>query len=59
MKKVIKRLSELPEEQRLKIMSILNRNRVKPLSEKKITKKNFTSVISKTDYQNWINKQLN
>ena len=64
MNKKIKRLSELPEEQRLKIMSILNRNRYKAPTQttaKKRTqvKKKFTSVIGKNDYQNWLLKQLN
>jgi hypothetical protein len=63
MNKKIKRLSELPEEQRLKIMSILNRNRYKaptPTAKKRTqVKKKFTSVIGKNDYQNWILKQLN
>ena len=62
MNKKIKYLSELPEEQRLKIMSILNRNRYKaptPTKKRTTVKKKFTSSIGKNDYQNWLLKQLN
>ncbi len=59
MKKEIKRLSELPEEQRLKIMSILNKNRYIPTKTRTTGKRKLTSVIGKNDYQNWLFKQLN
>jgi len=56
MKKPIIKFSDLPEQERLKLQTILNRNKVKiPLQ----TLLKINTSISKKDFENWLQNHLN
>jgi hypothetical protein len=56
MKKPIIKFSDLPEQERLKLQTILNRNKVKiPLP----TLLKLNTTISKKDFENWLQNHLN
>ena len=56
MKKPIIKFADLPEQERLKLQSILNRNKVKN-TLKYLLKIN--TYISKKDFENWLQNHLN
>ena len=56
MKKPIIKFNDLPEQERLKLQTILNRNKVKiPLP----TLLKLNTTISKKDFEDWLQKHIN